>query len=69
MRFAISVRTIYRDIRALEAAGVPIWTEDGKGYKLMDDFRLAPVALSESEANALITAEQFVLKNKDCVFC
>ena len=67
-RFNISVRTIYRDIRALEAAGVPIWTEDGKGYTLMDDFRLAPVALSESEANALITAEQFVLKNKDASF-
>lgn len=31
-KFGVSVRTIYRDIRALEDAGVPIFVEDGKGY-------------------------------------
>lgn len=29
-KFGVSVRTIYRDIRALEQSGVPIVTEDGK---------------------------------------
>lgn len=67
-RFNVSVRTIYRDIRALEQSGVPILTEEGKGYSLMEGYRLPPVTFTESEANALITAEQFVLKNKDASF-
>lgn len=67
-RFAVSVRTIYRDIRALEQSGVPILTEEGKGYSLMEGYRMAPVTFTESEANALITAEQLVLKNKDSSF-
>ena len=67
-KFNVSVRTIYRDIRALEQSGVPIITEDGKGYSLMEGYRIPPVTFTESEANALITAEQFVLKNKDASF-
>lgn len=64
-RFSVSVRTIYRDIRALEQAGIPIYVEEGKGYGIMEHYRLPPVMFTESEANALITAEQLVLKNKD----
>ena len=64
-KFAISKRTIYRDIKTLEQAGVPILTEDGKGYTLMEGYRMPPVMFTENEANALITAEQLVLKNKD----
>lgn len=64
-RFQISVRTVYRDIRALEAAGVPVFTEEGKGYSLMEGYRLPPVAFTEHEAMALITAEQLVLKTKN----
>jgi predicted DNA-binding transcriptional regulator YafY len=64
-KFDISVRTVYRDIRALEDAGIPILTEEGKGYTLMEGYKLPPVMFTEEEANALITAEQFILKNKD----
>jgi predicted DNA-binding transcriptional regulator YafY len=64
-KFGVSVRTIYRDIRALEASGVPILTEEGKGYALMEGYRLPPVMFTEEEAHALITAEQLILKNKD----
>jgi predicted DNA-binding transcriptional regulator YafY len=64
-KFGVSVRTIYRDIKALEQAGVPILTEDGKGYSLMEGYRMPPVMFTESEANALITAEQLVMKNSD----
>jgi len=64
-KFGVSVRTIYRDIKALEQAGVPIFTEDGKGYSLMEGYRIPPVMFTENEANALITAEQLVLKNRD----
>jgi predicted DNA-binding transcriptional regulator YafY len=67
-KFSISKRTIYRDIKALEQAGVPILTEDGKGYTLMEGYRIPPVMFTESEANALITAEQLILKNKDASF-
>ncbi|MVT43403.1 WYL domain-containing protein [Chitinophaga oryziterrae] len=64
-KFKVSVRTIYRDIKTLEQAGVPIITEEGKGYSLMDGFRLPPVMFTENEANAFITAEKLVLLNKD----
>lgn len=67
-KFSVSIRTIYRDIRALEQAGVPIITEDGKGYTLMEGYRVPPVMFTEAQANALITAEQLVLKNKDASF-
>ncbi len=67
-KFSISKRTIYRDIKALEQAGVPILTEDGKGYTLMEGYRIPPVMFTESEANALITAEKLILKNKDASF-
>ena len=67
-RFGISIRTVYRDIRALESSGVPVFTEDGKGYSLMEDYRMAPVMLTEAECNALITAESMVIKNKDISF-
>jgi predicted DNA-binding transcriptional regulator YafY len=68
LQFSVSVRTIYRDIRALEQAGVPIVTEEGKGYSLMEHYRLPPIMFTESQANALILAEQLVLKNKDTSF-
>ncbi|WP_316736603.1 YafY family protein [Pedobacter aquatilis] len=64
-KFKVSVRTIYRDIRALEQAGVPILTEDGKGYTLMEGYKIPPVMFTERQANALILAEQLVLKNND----
>lgn len=64
-KFSVSKRTIYRDIKALEQADVPILTEDGKGYTIMDGYRIPPVMFTESEANALITAEQLILRNKD----
>lgn len=64
-KFGVSTRTIYRDIKALEQAGVPILTEDGKGYTLMEGYKIPPIMFTENQANALILAEQLVLKNKD----
>ncbi|MDT0606725.1 helix-turn-helix transcriptional regulator [Croceitalea rosinachiae] len=64
-KHGVSIRTIYRDIRTLEKSGIPIVTEEGRGYSLMDGYKLPPVMFTESEANALITAEQLILKNKD----
>jgi predicted DNA-binding transcriptional regulator YafY len=67
-KFNVSIRTIYRDIRVLEQSGVPVITEDGKGYTLMNGYRIHPVTFTEKEANALILAEQLVLRNKDSSF-
>ena len=61
----VSVRTIYRDIRTLENSGIPIVTEEGKGYSIMEGYHLPPVLFTEDEANALITIEQLVINNKD----
>lgn len=67
-KFSVSIRTIYRDIRALEEAGVPILTEEGKGYSLMEGYKIPPVMFTEKEANALILAWQLVLRSKDVSF-
>lgn len=67
-KFNISIRTVYRDIKALEQAGIPICVDEGKGYTLMEGYTLPPLMLTETEANALITAEQLVMRNKDASF-
>ena len=61
VKFTVSIRTIYRDIRALEEAGIPVVTEEGKGYTLMEGYRIPPVMFTEQQANALILAQQLVL--------
>jgi len=67
-KYNVSVRTIYRDIRTLENSGIPIVVEEGKGYSLLEGYQIPPVMFTEDEANALITAEQIILKNKDKSF-
>lgn len=64
-RFGVSVRTIYRDIRAIEAAGLPVVTEEGRGYSIMEGYKLPPIMFTEEEACALITSEQLIVRNKD----
>ena len=63
-KFGVSTRTIYRDLKALEQAGVPILTEDGKGYTLMEGYKIPPIMFSENQANALILAE--LCKTANC---
>ena len=53
-KFKISVRTVYRDIRALEELGTPIGFEPNKGYFIVEGYFLPPLSLSVDEANALI---------------
>jgi predicted DNA-binding transcriptional regulator YafY len=59
-RFDVSLRTIYRDIRSLESAGVPISSEIGVGYSLVDGYRLPPVMFSREEALSFVTAEKLM---------
>lgn len=64
-RFEISLRTVYRDVRALEEAGVPIIGEAGAGYSLVEGYRLPPVMFTEEEAMAFVMAEKVVEKFTD----
>ncbi len=64
-KFGVSKRTAYRDIKALVLSGIPIFTEEGKGYSLVEGYTLPPIMFTEQEANALMTAEELISKNKD----
>jgi len=64
-RFDISLRTVYRDIKTLEEAGIPLIGEAGVGYSIMDGYRLPPVMFTKEEATAFLTAEKFVEKLTD----
>jgi predicted DNA-binding transcriptional regulator YafY len=64
-KFSISLRTVYRDVKALEEAGVPVIGEAGSGYKLMDGYKLPPVMFNQEEATALLTASKLVQSKTD----
>ncbi len=59
-RFRISIRTVYRDIKALEEAGVPLGAEAGVGYFLPDNYNLPPVMFTNDEATALLFGSKFI---------
>ena len=44
-KFETSIRTIYRDMDALNESGVPIYSMPGHGYSLMDGYFLPPFSL------------------------
>ncbi|WP_330656101.1 helix-turn-helix transcriptional regulator [Alkaliphilus flagellatus] len=58
--FEVSQRTIYRDIETLSAAGIPIYTNKGKGggISLLDNFVLNKSILSEQEQNEILMSLQ-----------
>lgn len=49
-QFAVSGRTVYRDVLALNGAGVPVLSVPGRGYALMPGYFLPPLHLSAPEA-------------------
>ncbi|HEY8401547.1 MAG TPA: YafY family protein [Cytophagaceae bacterium] len=64
-RFDISLRTVYRDMRALEEGGVPIGAEAGVGYFITEGYHLPPVMFTHEEARAMLLAGKFVEKLSD----
>lgn len=64
-RFEISLRTVYRDVQALMEAGVPIGSEAGKGYFIVDGYHLPPVMFTQDEASAMLLAGKLVEKMGD----
>lgn len=64
-RFEISVRTVYRDVKALMEAGVPIGSEAGTGYFIVDGYHLPPVMFTQDEASSMLLAGKLVDKMAD----
>jgi len=63
--FGVTERTIYRDIRTLENAGVPIGSEAGVGYFLEKGYRLPPVSFTLDEAASLLLGEKLLSATLD----
>jgi predicted DNA-binding transcriptional regulator YafY len=59
-KFNISVRTVYRDVKALGEQGIPVSFEQPKGYFIVQGYFLPPVAFNSDEANALLLMETLV---------
>ena len=64
-KFGISVRTVYRDIRALTEQGIPVSFEQNKGYFIMKGYFVPPVSFTSEEANALLLMETVVYAFSD----
>ncbi|MFT4019360.1 MAG: YafY family protein [Agriterribacter sp.] len=56
-KFSISIRTVYRDVKALTEIGVPVSFENGRGYFIVQGYFLSPVSFTNEEANALLLME------------
>ena len=59
-KFHISIRTVYRDIKALVELGFPVSFETSRGYFVVQGYFLPPVSFSTEEANALLLSESLV---------
>lgn len=63
--FAISVRTVYRDLKSLSEIGIPIGFEPNQGYFIVSGYFLPPVSFTGEEANALVIMETLAGKYGD----
>jgi predicted DNA-binding transcriptional regulator YafY len=59
-KFGISIRTVYRDIKALDEQGIPVSFEPHKGYFVVQGYFLPPISFYPEEANALLLVETIV---------
>jgi predicted DNA-binding transcriptional regulator YafY len=59
-RFDIALRTVYRDMKALNEAGVPIAAEPGEGYSLVEGYYLPPIMFTADEAGSLYLGAELV---------
>lgn len=64
-RFELSRRTIFRDIRALIDAGVPIGGNAGEGYFIVEGYHLPPVVFDKNEASAILLGAKLIEHQSD----
>ena len=64
-RFEVGRRTIFRDIRSLIDAGVPIGGDAGEGYFIVDGYHLPPVVFNKEEASAILMGAKFIERSAD----
>lgn len=59
-KFDISVRTVYRDIKAIGEAGIPVSFNANKGYFIVPGYFTPPVSFTPDEANALLLSQSLM---------
>jgi predicted DNA-binding transcriptional regulator YafY len=65
----VSLRTLYRDIKAITESGVPISSEAGVGYSLQKGFYLPPLMFTETEVQALALGVKMIQTYGDASMC
>lgn len=63
-KFQVSERTLFRDLKSLEIAGIPIINEVGRGYHIMEGFRMQAKSFTEAEVISLMIAEKIVANHE-----
>jgi predicted DNA-binding transcriptional regulator YafY len=65
-RFGVTLRTIYRDLEALQDAGMPIRADRGRGggYALDKSYQLPPINLTAREGALLVALSRLVLEHR-----
>lgn len=63
--FAVSRRTIFRDLRALTDAGIPLTYADEGGYEILDGYQIPPLMFSAREAATLLIGVEFMKLQSD----
>ena len=66
--FECSKRTIYRDLQALGESGVPLISQPGRGYALMEGYFLPPLSFSTDEATMLLLGSDVMAQNFDAQY-
>jgi predicted DNA-binding transcriptional regulator YafY len=64
-KYGISIRTVYRDAKAINEQGIPVSFEPARGYFIVPGFFLPPVSFNSDEANALLLMEAVVMRFAD----
>jgi predicted DNA-binding transcriptional regulator YafY len=64
-RLEVSARTVYRDVAALQAQGVPIEGEAGVGYRVARDYSLPPLMFTAEQAQALVASVRIARNRLD----
>ena len=65
-RFGVTLRTIYRDLEALQDAGMPIKADRGRGggYALDKNYQLPPVNFTAREAALLVALARLAIEQR-----